>query len=285
MAEPTASALLHRACQALTGQSDSPRLDAEILLQAACGIDRTTFACDPEKAISSTQARQLLTLVERRRTGEPIAYILGHKEFWSLDLALSQDTLVPRPETEILVQAVLDATPTDSPVDIADLGTGSGAIALALASERPLARIVATDSSRRALAQASNNAMRLNLEITFKQGNWLAPLQGQAFDIIVSNPPYVCEGDPALERGPSLFEPREALFSGPDGLSAIRQICAGASDCLKPGGMLALEHGHDQRPALDELLLGAGLGSIAHFNDYAGQARVSTARRVAHSNH
>lgn len=285
MTEPTASALLYRACQALTGQSDSPRLDAEILLQAACKIDRTAFARDPEKAISSTQARQLLTLVERRRAGEPIAYILGHKEFWSLDLALNQDTLVPRPETEILVQAVLDATPADSPVDIADLGTGSGAIALALASERPLARIVATDSSRRALAQASNNAMRLNLEVTFKQGDWLAPLQGQAFDIIVSNPPYVCEGDPALERGPSLFEPREALFSGPDGLGAIRQICAGASDCLKPGGLLALEHGHDQQSALDALLLGAGLHAIVHFNDYAGQARVSTARRVPGNNH
>ena len=134
MAEPTALALLNQACQALTVQSDSPRLDAEILLQAACGIDRTTFARDPAKAINSTQARHLLALVERRRTGEPIAYILGQKEFWSLDLGLSQDTLVPRPETEILVQAVLDATPTDSPVDIADLGTGSGAIALALAS-------------------------------------------------------------------------------------------------------------------------------------------------------
>ena len=127
--------------------------------------------------------------------------------------------------------------------------------------------------------------MRLNLEVTFQHGDWLVPLQGQVFDIIVSNPPYVREGDPALECSPSLFEPPEALFSGPDGLSAIRQICAGASDCLKPGGMLALEHGHDQRPGLDELLLAAGLGSIAHFNDYAGQARVSTARRTADSNH
>ncbi|HCK76744.1 MAG TPA: peptide chain release factor N(5)-glutamine methyltransferase [Gammaproteobacteria bacterium] len=276
--EYRAAMLVQEGITQLIGCSDSPRLDAEVLLQAACGINRTTLARNPCQLVDPQSASAFFVLLKRRSEKEPIACILGHKEFWSLDIELNEATLVPRSETEILVQAALDAIPPDTAVDVADLGTGSGAIALALAIERPLARITATDISRAALAKARENASRLGVDILFVEGDWFTPLAGSRFDVIVSNPPYVRQNDPVLETGPALFEPALALFAGEDGLDCIRALCVDLKSHIKPGGLVALEHGHDQQDAVYALLSATGLESIVHVNDYAGLPRVTSAR-------
>ena len=276
--EYRAAALVQEGITQLTGCSDSPRLDAEVLLQAACGINRTALARDPGQLVDPQSTTAFFVLLKRRSQKEPIACILGRKEFWSLDIELNDATLVPRPETEVLVEAALDAIPPDTAVDVADLGTGSGAIALALAIERPLARITATDISRAALSKARENAKRLGLDIHFVEGDWFAPLAGCRFDAIVSNPPYVRQNDPALETGPARFEPATALFAGEDGLDCIRALCADLKNHVKPGGLVALEHGHDQQDAVHALLSVTGLESIVHVKDHAGLARVTSAR-------
>ena len=272
------AALVQEGISQLTGCSDSPRLDAEVLLRAACGINRTALARDPDQSIDAQSADAFFSFLKRRCRAEPIAYILGRKEFWSLEIELNDATLVPRPETEVLVETILDAIPPDTAVDIADLGTGSGAIALALAIERPLAHITATDISGAALSKARDNAKRLGLDIQFAEGDWFAPLKGRRFDAIVSNPPYVRWNDPALETTPARFEPATALFAGEDGLDCIRALCANLKHHLKPGGIAALEHGHDQQDAVHALLSAAGLESIVQVNDQAGLARVTSAR-------
>jgi len=276
--EYRAAALVQEGITQLTGCSDSPRLDAEVLLQAACDINRTALARDPDQLVDPQSTAAFFVLLKRRSQKEPIACILGRKEFWSLDIELNDATLVPRPETEVLVEAALDAIPPDTAVDVADLGTGSGAIALALAIERPLARITATDISRAALSKARENAKRLGLDIHFVEGDWFAPLAGCRFDAIVSNPPYVRQNDPALETGPARFEPATALFAGEDGLDCIRALCADLKNHVKPGGLVALEHGHDQQDAVHALLSVTGLESIVHVKDHAGLARVTSAR-------
>ena len=276
--EYRAAALVQEGITQLTGCSDSPRLDAEVLLQAACGINRTALARDPGQLVDPQSTTAFFVLLKRRSQKEPIACILGRKEFWSLDIELNDATLVPRPETEVLVEAALDAIPPDTAIDVADLGTGSGAIALALAIERPLARITATDISRAALSKARENAKRLGLDIRFVEGDWFAPLAGCRFDAIVSNPPYVRQNDPALETGPARFEPATALFAGEDGLDCIRALCADLKNHVKPGGLVALEHGHDQQDAVHALLSVTGLESIVHVKDHAGLARVTSAR-------
>lgn len=276
--EYRAASLVQEGITQLTGCSDSPRLDAEVLLQAACGINRTALARDPGQLVDPQSTTAFFVLLKRRSQKEPIACILGRKEFWSLDIELNDATLVPRPETEVLVEAALDAIPPDTAVDVADLGTGSGAIALALAIERPLARITATDISRAALSKAGENAKRLGLDIHFVEGDWFRPLAGCRFDAIVSNPPYVRQNDPALETGPARFEPATALFAGEDGLDCIRALCADLKNHVKPGGLVALEHGHDQQHAVHALLSVTGLESIVHVKDHAGLARVTSAR-------
>ncbi len=276
--EYRAAALVQEGITQLTGCSDSPRLDAEVLLQAACDINRTALARDPDQLVDPQSTAAFFVLLKRRSQKEPIACILGRKEFWSLDIELNDATLVPRPETEVLVEAALDVIPPDTAVDVADLGTGSGAIALALAIERPLARITATDISRAALSKARENAKRLGLDIHFVEGDWFAPLAGCRFDAIVSNPPYVRQNDPALETGPTRFEPATALFAGEDGLDCIRALCADLKNHVKPGGLVALEHGHDQQDAVHALLSVTGLESIVHVKDHAGLARVTSAR-------
>jgi len=272
------AALVQEGISQLTGCSDSPRLDAEVLLRAACGINRTALARDPDQSIDAQSADAFFSFLKRRCQAEPIAYILGRKEFWSLEIELNDATLVPRPETEVLVETILDAIPPDAAVDIADLGTGSGAIALALAIERPLAYITATDISGAALSKARENAKRLGLDIQFAEGDWFAPLKGRQFDAIVSNPPYVRRNDPALETTPARFEPATALFAGEDGLDCIRALCADLKHHVKPGGLVALEHGHDQQDAVHTLLSATGLESIVQVNDHAGLARVTSAR-------
>jgi release factor glutamine methyltransferase len=276
--ELTAAALIQRGITQLTGCSDSPRRDAEVLLQAACGIDRTALAKNPDSSVDAAAADAYFDFLNRRYNHEPVACILGHKEFWSLDIELNASTLVPRPETELLVETALEAIPAGIAIEIADLGTGSGAIALALAAERPLARITATDVNPHALAQARDNASRLRLEIHFEEGDWFGPLAGRRFDVIVSNPPYVRADDPLLQTGPALFEPPLALFGGQDGLACIRTLCDSVKDHLNPDGLVVLEHGHDQQDAVTTLLSEKGLESIVGLKDLSGHPRVTTAR-------
>ena len=201
--------------------------------------------------------------------GEPVAYILGRKEFYGLDLAVNPSVLIPRPETELLVDLALQR----NPASVLDLGTGSGAIALAIKHQRPRAMVVAVESDLSALLVARRNATKLNLEVDFRHGRWFAPVSGERFELIVSNPPYVASGDRHLAD--LRFEPQGALLAGPDGLDSIREIVKQAGSFLFPGGWLLLEHGMGQERAVRELLAEAGLGSPATWPDLAGIARVS----------
>src|SRR5690606_4258090 len=215
-----------------------------------------------------------------RAAGEPVAYLTGRRGFWTLDLAVTPDTLIPRPETELLVEQALQRLGSEAEARVADLGTGSGAIALAIAAERPLARVAAVDRSAGALAVARANALAHGLEgrVEFLAGDWFAPLQGRRFDLVVSNPPYIAEGDPHLARGDLRYEPAPALASGPDGLDAIRTIVAAAPRHLLPGGWLLLEHGFDQGAAVRGLLEARGFAEVATVPDLEGRDRVSLGR-------
>ena len=269
--------LLVAAGQRLANGSDSARLDAEVLLAAVLNRSRSYLHAWPERTLEPELAACFAAWLERRRNGEPIAYLLGRREFWSLELEVTPDTLIPRPETELLVELALERAPADQPVTIADLGTGSGAIALALATERPQARIVATDQSLAALAVARRNAQRLNLvTIEFRQGDWCVPLAGERFDLIAANPPYVAVADPRWRRSELRFEPSDALISGPGGLDALRTIIAQAPDHLKPGGWLVLEHGYDQGEAVPALLRERGFDEVTDHQDAAGVSRSSS---------
>lgn len=221
------------------------------------------------------------TAVQRRLEGTPVAYITGHRGFWTLDLEVSPATLIPRPDTETLVEAALERIPVGTPQRLADLGTGSGAIALALAIERPEAEVWAVDCSAEALEVARRNARRHGLDrVLFRQGDWLSPLQG-SFDLIASNPPYIESSDPHLQRGDLRFEPAAALASGRDGLDAIRQLVAGSGRLLRPGGWLLLEHGWRQGPAVRSLLLSHGWSDAETLRDLEGRDRVTLGRRRA----
>lgn len=262
--------------------SDSPRLDAELLLASVLACTRTTLRAWPERALPAPAWASFEQLVERRAAGQPTAYLIGWREFWSLDLQVTPATLIPRPGTETLVEAALQRIPEQASWRIADLGTGSGAIALAIAGERPACRVVATDNSPNALKVAEKNARMQGLaNLEFHLGDWFKALDGDVFDIIVSNPPYVRDNDPHLEQGDVRFEPRMALTSGEDGLDAIRHIAAHAPAHLKPGGWLMLEHGYDQREAVQALLEEAGYSEIECLRDLGGQPRVCLGRREA----
>jgi release factor glutamine methyltransferase len=221
-------------------------------------------------------------LIERRRAGEPVAYLTGLRGFWRFDLAVSAATLIPRPETELLVEVALARLPTDRALRVADLGTGSGAIALALAHERPRAQVIATDASADALAIAEANAVGLSIRnVEFRSGDWFAPLQGERFDLIASNPPYIALGDPHLDEGDLRYEPSTALSSGADGLDAIRTIVGDAPAYLEAGGWLLLEHGWDQGAAVRDLLLRAGFVGVATERDLEDRDRVTLGRKPA----
>lgn len=259
--------------------SESPRLDAEVLLAAALGRPRSHLHAWPERMLEPEPAARFTAWLERRCSGEPVAYILGQREFWSLELEVTPDTLIPRPETELLVELALERLPANRSVTVADLGTGSGAIALALAVERPQARIVATDQSSAALAVARRNAQRLKIaRIEFREGDWCAPLAGERFELIVANPPYVAAADPCWRAGELRFEPPAALISGEDGLDALRMIIATAPDDLQTGGWLLLEHGYDQGEATPALLRKRGFVEISDHRDTAGLSRSSCGR-------
>lgn len=280
MSAATLSELLADAARRLAAISETPRLDAEVLLAAALERPRSYLHAWPERTPEPEQSARFTAWLERRSTGEPIAYLLGRREFWSLELEVSPDTLIPRPETELLVELALARLPVDRPVAIADLGTGSGAIALALAVERPLARIIATDRSPAALTVARRNARRLNIRhVEFREGDWGAPLGGERFDLIAANPPYVAAADLRWRQGELRFEPPTALVSGADGLDALRAIIAQAPDVLKPGGWLLLEHGYDQGEAIPALLRERGFDAVSDHRDAAGLSRTSAGRR------
>ena len=252
------------------------RTDAVVIMAEVLGVNRAWIAANQMKLLTETQDAQIDALAAQRAMGRPVAYLLNRREFYGRDFALDASVLIPRPETETLVEAALARmAPRDT---FLDLGTGSGAVAVTLAAQRPESRGVATDVSDAALRVARGNAQRHHCaeRIEFAKGSWYEALAGRQFDIIVSNPPYVAGGDPHLGQGDLRFEPRDSLTDGSrDGLDSIRAIVAGASDHLKPGGWLLFEHGYDQAEAVQALLEAAGFGSIISLVDLAGIQRVA----------
>lgn len=247
--------------------------EARLLLAHAMGVRESQVLAFPENPLPEPHRLSFVQYLSRRSRGEPLAYIVGEKEFYGLALEVTPAVLIPRPETELLVELALQRTFAS----VADLGTGSGALAIALKKERPDARVVAVDSSGQALAVARRNAARHGAAVQFRHGSWLAPLAGERFELIVANPPYVAEGDPHLAA--LRFEPRAALVSGADGLAAIREIVRAAPEHLDAGGWLLLEHGLGQDAAVRRLLEAAGLEEARTWPDLAGIPRVSGARR------
>ena len=271
---------LRDAAEALAAAgTPEPRLEAEVLLAEALGKPRTYLFAHPDLLLPTPADEVFFRWLERRCAGEPIAYIRGHQEFWSLDLRVTPATLIPRPETELLVEIALRELPPDVPLRIADLGTGCGAIALALASERPSWQVHGSDTSPEALAVAQANRDRLGLRnLDLRVGRWLEPFGAGQFDAILSNPPYVAESDAHLRQGDLRFELLAALVSGPSGLDAIGEIVVHAPAHLEPGGRLWLEHGWDQGLAVRSLLDEGGLAEVCTWRDLEGRERVSGGR-------
>lgn len=290
--------LLAQAQQRLAAVLDLPadevRIEAQILLREALGrVSRAWLLTHDNDQPTPEQQKAFASLLERRLAGEPVAYILGRREFFGLDFTLTPDVLIPRPDTETLVEAALSLIPDGVPWRVLDLGTGSGAIAIAIASQRPLAAVTAVERSETALAVARSNAVRLlapspqpcpvkgemvgNLRL--RCSDWFSSLAGEMFDLIVSNPPYIAEADAHLDAGDLRFEPRSALASGSDGLDDIKRIVNAAPAHLQPGGWLLLEHGHDQAEWVATLLGEAGFVGIHHASDLAGIRRVTQGRK------
>lgn len=254
-------------------------VDAEFLLVHVLGKSRSWLFAHRGDFVPVAAAAAFDALVDRRAAGEPVAYLTRQRGFWRFDLAVSPATLIPRPETELLVELALERLPRDRPLRIADLGTGSGAIALALALERPNAQVVATDASVDALDVARANAAALQLRnVEFREGDWFAPLAGERFDLIASNPPYIAVGDPHLDEGDLRFEPASALSSGTDGLDALRVIASRAPACLVDDGWLLVEHGWDQVAAVRGLFAAAGFIEVETARDLEGRDRVTFGR-------
>ena len=243
--------------------------EARLLLAEVAGFSQASVVAFPEKELPAKTEESFFNLVSRRRRGEPIAYLIGHKGFYGLELTVNAAVLIPRPETELLVELTLEKKPSS----VLDLGTGSGAVALAVKKNLSKARIVAVEASAAALVVAKRNAVKLGLEVDFRHGRWFEPVAGEAFDVIVANPPYVADGDPHLSE--LRYEPRSALVSGTDGLDAVREIIPRASGHLTPGGWLLLEHGMGQDGKVRALLSAAGLESVQSWPDLAGIPRVS----------
>lgn len=276
---PDIAGLLGMLTARLAVVSESPRLDAEILLGISIDVPRSYLFAHPEDVPDAAAVERLERTVARRLAGEPMAYLTGRREFWSMELMVTPDTLVPRPETEGLVELALAEIPRRAAWAVVDLGTGSGAIALAVARERPLCEVVATDVSAAALAVARENARHLELpNIEFLEGQWGRPVRGRRFRVVMANPPYVASGDPALAT--LAFEPRVALDGGPDGLDAIRIIAGEARSLLAGGGLLLVEHGAGQENAVAAIFRDHGYEGIHCTRDVAGLPRVTSARRA-----
>jgi release factor glutamine methyltransferase len=274
-------ALIDEGAARLARVADDPRREAEMLLGAALGRTRAWLLAHAGESILDCEATDRYEAhVTRRRRGEPIAYILREKEFWSLPLAVGPGVLIPRPETELLVERALAHLPADRPGAVLDLATGSGAVALALATERTLARVVATDRSDAALASARGNATRLahGARVEIVAGSWYEPVQDRVFDLIVCNPPYIALDDARVEAGVRRYEPPEALFAGPTGLEALGVVVAGAPRHLVPGGWLAVEHGDTQGEPVRALFTAAGFERVWTHRDPAGLDRCTEGR-------
>ena len=268
------AAKLARAC-------DEPRREAEVLLGAALGRSRAWLLANPDEVILDCEATDRYeAFVTRRAHGEPVAYLLGEKEFWSLPLRVGPGVLVPRPETELVVERALEHLPADRDLDVLDLASGSGAIALAIASERPRCRVVATDVAPAAVDATHENALRLGVgcRVAVLQGAWFDPFAGRRFDLIASNPPYIAADDARVEPGVRCYEPAGALFSGPTGLEALQVIAAGAPLHLRPGGWLVVEHGDTQGAAVHALFTAAGFDDVRTFRDLSGLERCTEGR-------
>jgi release factor glutamine methyltransferase len=272
----TVGTALRAATSALDG-SESAALDAQLLLASVLGKSRSWLYTWPEQLLAASSARDFEGLVRRRAAGEPVAYLVGSREFWSLPLRVSPAVLIPRPETETLVRAVLDLLPTGRQ-RVADLGTGSGAIALALASERPQWELHATDCSQEALQQAQDNVRALGLTVQLHLGDWLEALPDSRFDALVSNPPYLADSDPHLQQGDLRFEPRSALVAADDGHGDLNRLAAAAPAHLGEGGWLLLEHGWQQGGAVRTLLRARGFVAIQTRCDEGGRERVTQAQ-------
>ena len=258
--------------------SPSARLDAELLLAAALGKPRSFLRTWPERVVDREARERFEGWLARRRAGEPVAYILGRQGFWSLDLEVAPHTLIPRPDTELLVETALQLLPA-SPARVLDLGTGTGAIALALACERLSWQVSGVDRIPEAVALAERNRERLRLaNVGFRQSHWFSALEGERFALIVGSPPYIPGSDPHLQQGDVRFEPKSALVAGHDGLDDIRLIVAQAPRFLEPGGWLLLEHGYDQAAAVRDLLLGNGFSEVESRRDLGGHERISLGR-------
>ena len=261
----------------LAQHSESPRLDAEILLGAVISASRSSLIIRASEALTDAALRAYRDVLNRRACGTPIAYLTGQREFWSLPLAVTPAVLVPRPDTEVLVEAALRVLPANEHRSVLDLGTGSGAIALAIASERPHARITGIDISSAALGVARANAASLKLDrVEWRCGSWFDPVATERFDVIVSNPPYVASSDPAVLR--LAAEPAVALTPGPTGLEALETIIAHAARHLNSGGWLLLEHGNTQAAAVVQLLVRHDFDHIQTDNDYSSNPRVTLGR-------
>lgn len=281
----TVAESLHSGAESLRGRSDSPRLDAEILLCKALATTRTALIVRGAQIVPASSLHTYRALIERRAQGAPIAYLTGSREFWSLDLSVTPDVLVPRPETERLVELALELLPAGEPYGepraVLDLGTGSGAIALSIASERPQVEVTGVDVSAAALAVAAANARKLQIaRVRWILGDWFDAVPGGRFDVIVANPPYVAAGDPALAALGA--EPLAALTPGPTGLEALARIAGGAARHLRPGGWLLVEHGSVQAAEVAAMLERGGLRNVSSHADHAGRPRVTRGCFIPH---
>jgi release factor glutamine methyltransferase len=256
--------------------TDSARLDVELLIMHVLNCPRSKLYSHPDYQLTDDELHLFNTLLMERQQGVPMAYLTGKQSFWSLDLKVTSDTLIPRPETELLVELALNLMPSDQIVRALDLGTGSGAIALSILHERPHWQVIAVDQSDKALAIARDNAVNLGLSsIDFRRSNWFSALTDLKFDLIISNPPYIASDDPHLINTPIQFEPQTALVSGDDGLLDLRYIIKHASHFLMPGGLLLLEHGYQQSEAVQALLKTNDYESIQSWRDLQGHNRVT----------
>ncbi len=273
-AGPTAAigVLLDAARRRLGPVTDSARLDAELLLAHAAGLERSTLVAFPERGVGAAAARAFEALVARRARGEPVAYLTGRQGFHGVTLGVTRDVLVPRPDTELIVDEMLGRCGTDRAARVLDVGTGSGAIALAVKHARPAWQVTAVDSSRAALAVAAANGRRLGLAVDWRLSSWFAALGAERYDFIACNPPYVASADPHFD-GPLRHEPRAALDGGRDGLDAVRAVLDGAAPHLAPAGLVLVEHGCDQRPAVRALAAARGYAARAARDDLAGRQR------------
>jgi release factor glutamine methyltransferase len=255
--------------------SPSPSADAEHLLMHLLGRDRAWLRTHDDASLSSAEAERFAQMLQRRQQGEPVAYIVGGQGFWSLDLQVDRHTLIPRADTELLVEIALGLLPCESQAQVLDLGTGSGAIALAVKKERPSVRMMATDASPDALRVAQANAERLHLAVEYRLSDWFSALAGERFDVVLSNPPYIAENDAHLGQGDLRFEPLSALVAGEAGMRDIRRIGEAAPAHLTPGGWLAVEHGWQQGAAVRALLAAQGFREVVTHRDLGGQERVT----------